>query len=220
MRVLGKGSNDAVSVPGNSKTTSSSDFMIPAVAQTLANILAIGTSLTGLEQISLAAPDTLSELKTGLNLYFYDVRQTRAEPLSVPGQAWTSYQDALASEPSASAIPSSSMGSTGLRSERSVLSWFDVSFVITAHNQTALGMQALLSEALTALMRHQSIPKELLAPKLKGYEPLCLSLEQPPDIATFWSALNLPLRPAIFVMVTVPFRLERLTHAQPMEVSG
>lgn len=196
--------------------------MIPAVAQTLANILAIGTSLTGLEQISLAAPDTLSELKTGLNLYFYDVRQTRAEPLSPSVQPWTPYQESLVSEASTSAIPASSMGSTGLRSEKagSVLSWFDVSFVITAHNQTALGMQELLSEALTALMRHQSIPKELMAPNLKGYEPLSLTLEQPPDIATFWSALKLPLRPAIFVMVTVPFNLDRLAHVQPLEVRG
>ena len=196
--------------------------MIPAVAQTLANILAVGTSLTGLEQISLSAPDTLSELKTGLNLYFYDVRQTSMVQSSEPAKQWMPYSQTLDSETPSTAHHSQSLGSTDLRSTDagSALSWIDVSFVITAHNQTALGMQELLSEALTALMKHRSIPQNLMAPNLQGYEPLSLSLQQPPDITGFWSALKLPLRPAIFVMVTVPLNLEQLSHAQPVGVSG
>ena len=196
--------------------------MIPAVAQTLANILAVGTSLTGLEQISLSAPDTLSELKTGLNLYFYDVRQSGKGHSSGLADSWTPYLRTPDSEASSTRIPSQSWGDQDMKApdDCSCLSWFDVSFVITAHNQTSLGMQELLSEALATLMQHRSIPKELLAPTLKGYEPLSLVLKPPPDIAGFWSALKLPLRPAIFVIVTVPLNMDRLSSTQPIGVGG
>ncbi|MEM9214559.1 MAG: Pvc16 family protein [Cyanobacteria bacterium P01_F01_bin.150] len=175
--------------------------MIPAIAQTLANILVVGTSLTRLDQISLSVPDTVSELKTGLNLYFYDVRQSSIRRSS-------SYGRSPVSNSSATDAQTQSLVSTDRNPPDlcSGLLWFDVAFVVTAHNQTSLGMQELLSEALAALMKHSPIPEEFLEPTLQGDESLSLSLQSPSDIAGFWSALRQPLRPAIFVIVTAPFK--------------
>ncbi|HEY9838034.1 MAG TPA: Pvc16 family protein, partial [Vampirovibrionales bacterium] len=112
--------------------------MIPAVAQTLAEILAGGTSAISMEQIDFNSPNSeLNHQAPRLNLYCYDVRENPQMQIS-PKQT----------DPSTI--------------------WVDVSFLITAWDKTALGEQYLLSEALTVLLPYHSLPSERLAPALQG----------------------------------------------------
>ncbi len=158
--------------------------MIPAVVQTLAEILAGGTSLTSTEQISFESPGACLEMiGPSLNLYFYDLRE------SAPQRAGTQIDRRSALEDS------------------QATAWFDVSFLITAWDRTALGEQHLLSEALTLLLRHRLLQEDHLAPTLRGSGNLSMTVSavQPISTAALWNALGIPLRPALQVTVTTPF---------------
>lgn len=67
----------------------------------------------------------------------------------------------------------------------------------------------MLSESLTLLLRYPYIPARFLTPPLQVDEILPLRvtpmtlLSQP----TFWSAIGIPLRPALQVSVTTPFKV-------------
>jgi hypothetical protein len=151
--------------------------MIPAVAQTLAEILVGGTSAIGMEQIDFNSPNPgLNNQAPRLNLYCYDIRENP--------QMLTSYR----------------------QTDPSTL-WFDVAFLITAWDKTALGEQHLLSEALTVLLPYHCLPSERLAPALRGKGTLGMriSAEGFSEIAALWSALGIPLRPGLYLTVTVPF---------------
>jgi hypothetical protein len=151
--------------------------MIPAVAQTLAEILAGGTSAIGLEHIDFNHPHPwLNNQTPRLNLYCYDIREN------------------------------SQMQPSYAQTDPSTL-WFDVSFLITAWDTTALGEQHLLSEALTALLPYHYLPPERLAPVLqgKGTLPMRIFADGLSEIAAIWTALGVPLRPGLYLTVTVPF---------------
>ncbi|WP_325034770.1 Pvc16 family protein [Nostoc sp. 'Lobaria pulmonaria (5183) cyanobiont'] len=85
--------------------------------------------------------------------------------------------------------------------------WFDVSLLLTAWDRTALGEHHFISEALTVLLRHRTLEEEFLVPELRGYGNLNLTvaLEPPIEIGSLWSALNVPLRSALYLTVTIPF---------------
>ena len=55
-------------------------------------------------------------------------------------------------------------------------------------------------------MRHRTLEEEFLVPELRGYGNLSMTvaLEPPIEIGSLWSALNVPLRPALYLTVTVP----------------
>lgn len=151
--------------------------MIPAVAQTLAEILAGGTSAIRMEQIDFNSPTSeLNHQAPRLNLYCYDVRET----------------------PQRQTAPRQTDPST---------IWFDVSFLLTAWDKTALGEQHLLSEALTVLLPYHCLPSERLAPALQGKGTLAMriSADRLSEIAAIWTALGVPLRPGLYLTVTVPF---------------
>jgi hypothetical protein len=151
--------------------------MIPAVAQTLAEILVGGTSAIKMEQIDFNSPNPgLNNRAPRLNLYCYDVRETP--------QMQTSHR----------------------QTDPSTL-WFDVSFLITAWDSTALGEQHLLSEALTVLLPYHCLPSKPLAPALQGKGTLAMriSADGLSEIAALWIALGIPLRPGLYLTVTVPF---------------
>ncbi|MCT7973049.1 DUF4255 domain-containing protein [Laspinema olomoucense] len=151
--------------------------MIPAVAQTLAEILAGGTSAISMEQIDFNSPNPeLNNQAPRLNLYCYDVRENP--------QMQTSHR----------------------QTDPSTL-WFDVSFLLTAWDVTALGEQHILSEALTVLIQHPCLPSERLAPALrgKGTLPMRISADGLSEIAAIWTALGVPLRPGLYLTVTIPF---------------
>lgn len=167
--------------------------MIPAVAQTLAKILAGGTSLISTEQIDFNPPSWRKDAEPGLNLYCYDLRAN--------GQVQQSEQQVESGE---------NQGKPQMTIAITRTTWFDVSFLVSASAYTPLGEQHLLSEALMLLLHHRDLEEKLLAPELRGYGNLLLDVStiHPTDTATLWRALGVPLRPALYVTVTIPFDLK------------
>ncbi|MBD2206110.1 DUF4255 domain-containing protein [Calothrix sp. FACHB-1219] len=164
--------------------------MLIFVLQTLAEILAGGTSLTSTEQIDFSHPSNRREEGAGptLNLYVYDIRESKQFQQSgrqVERKASRSLQ------------PTSVGWSPN---------WFDVSMLLTAWDRTALGEHHLLSEALTVLLRHRSLQEDYLVPELRGYGNLALTvaLDPPIEIGSLWSALNVPLRSALYITAMIP----------------
>ena len=173
--------------------------MIPAVARTLALILAGGTSLISTEQIDFNHPGWRQNTGSGLNLYCYDLRANdQVQHLDRQVESRNSQGNAQATTVHCPTM------------------WFDVSFLVSAWDDTALGEQRLLSEALMLLLSHRFLKEELLAPALRGYGnlPITVTTVHPTDTAALWSALGVPLRPALYVTVSTPFNLKP-TPANP-----
>ena len=160
--------------------------MIPAATQTLAEILAGGISLLSTEQIDFSHPSVAQEVNPRLNLYCYSIREN------------------VCKQPSGCQHSIQQRGST-LAPPR----WFDLLFLVSAWDFTSLGEQRLLSEALILLLTHHSLGEEMLPPTLRGHGelPITVSAIHPIDAAALWSALSVPLRPALYVTLTIPFNL-------------
>jgi len=160
--------------------------MIPATAQTLAEILAGGTSLLNTEQIDFNHPGMRQDIRPALNLYCYNIGENgQIDRRLNPEKTHTG-----------------TLNGSPL--------WFDISFLVSAWDCTALGEQRLLSEALTMLLPHRPIAEELLVPALRGHGNLSMIVSAIGFIeaAALWSALGVPLRPALYVTVTVPLTLQ------------
>ncbi|BAY50557.1 hypothetical protein SAMD00079811_81860 (plasmid) [Scytonema sp. HK-05] len=170
--------------------------MLIALLQTLAEILAGGTSLTSMEQIDFNVPGSRRDESAGpfLNLYLYDIRES-AQVQSTGRQIDRRISEGGLSAANVSSLPA----------------WFDVSLVLTAWNRTALGEYHLLNEALSLLLRHRSLREEFLAPELRGFGNLFIHVAVTPlvDVGSLWSALSVPLRPALYLTITVPFEPEK-----------
>ncbi|MBR8840527.1 MAG: DUF4255 domain-containing protein [Stigonema ocellatum SAG 48.90 = DSM 106950] len=164
--------------------------MLIFVLQTLAEILAGGTSLTSTEQIEFSHPSHGREEGGGptLNLYIYDIRESKQVQHS--GRQ-------VERKPTRDLQPANVNRSP---------SWFDVSLLLTAWDRTALGEHHLLSEALSVLLRHRSLREEFLVPELRGYGNLMMTVSVDPtiEIGSLWSALTIPLRPALYLTMVVP----------------
>lgn len=175
--------------------------MIPAVAQTLAEILAGGTSLINTEQIDFSHPSMRQDVKPSLNLYCYSI-QTHYEQQGQEG-AFAVCPDSADAIATLNPLPL----------------WVDVSFLISAWDHTALGEQRLLSEVLSLLSSHRFLPKKSLVPSLQGHRllPMRVSAEGLTDSVALWIALGVPLRPAIHITVTVPVDSTQ-TYLQSLEV--
>ncbi|RMH73068.1 MAG: DUF4255 domain-containing protein [Cyanobacteria bacterium J007] len=167
--------------------------MIPAVAQTLAEILAGGTSLIDIESIDLNHPSIDRPGGPRLNLYCYNLWQSQHEPSAEFSRSDTS--DVRGASP---------------KENRDSTIWFDVSFLVTAWDNTALGEQRLLSEALTRLLSYRFVPEDLLEPSLRGHGELQMRIcvGGAIDTASLWRALGVPLRPALYVTIAVPAIVE------------
>lgn len=166
--------------------------MLVSILQTLAEILAGGTSLTSTEQIDFSRPGSRRNDDVGpvLNLYFYDIRESKQrQPFDGQDKRKLSKQS----------LPTTTVNWSP--------SWFDVSLMVTAWDRTSLGEHHLLSEALNLLLRHTSLQEEFLAPRLRGYGNLSITVASTPaiDLGILWRALNIPLRPALYLTVTAPF---------------
>ncbi|MEH1892048.1 MAG: Pvc16 family protein [Nostoc sp.] len=165
------------------------------VLQTLAEILAGGTSLTSTEQIDFSHPSTRREEGAGptLNLYIYDIRQSK-QSQRAGRQVERNITRHL---------------ETGTVNWEPI--WFDISVVLTAWDRTTLGEHHFLSEALTVLLRHQTLEEEFLVPELRGYGSLRMVIGIQPslEIGGIWGALHVPLRSALYFTISVPF------HTQP-----
>jgi hypothetical protein len=153
--------------------------MLPAVAQTLANFLVKGTSLTSTHCIDFHPPGQHLSGQPGFNLYCYSLSERAYTP---PG---VSLEDARLCD----------------------VHWFDVSFLISARDYTFLGKHQLLSEALSALLHQPYLKENLLAPELRGHGDLSFSIlpSQIIQPAVLWRSLGVPIQPALYVTVVVPF---------------
>jgi len=168
--------------------------MLIFILQNIAEILAGGTSLTSTEQIEFSHPSNCSEEGGGptLNLYIYDIRESKQLQHSgrqVERKLTRGLQPATVSW---------------------TPNWFDVSLLLTAWDRTALGEHHLLSEALTVLLRHRSLREEFLIPELRGYGNLTMTVALEPtiEVGSLWSALTIPLRPALYLTITVPIEAQ------------
>jgi hypothetical protein len=171
--------------------------MLIFLLQTLAEILAGGTSLPGTKQVDFSHPNNRREEVTEpiLNIYIYDIRESKQFQHSgrqLERNKTGSIQSATVSWPP---------------------TWFDISLLVTAWDKTALGEHQLLTEALTVLLRHRSLREEFLVPELRGYGNLSMSVSIEPaiEVGSLWSALTVPLRAALFLTVTVPFEAQSTT---------
>lgn len=168
--------------------------MLIFVLQTLAQILAGGTSLTSTEQIDFSHPSNRREEGAAptFNVYIYDIRESKQ--LQHSGRQ---VERQLARGSQAAAV-------------NRTPSWFDVSLLITAWDRTSLGEYYLLSEALSLLLRHRSLREEFLVSELRGYGNLSMTVALEPaiEIGSLWSAFNVPLRPALYLTLTVPIELQ------------
>ncbi len=164
--------------------------MLIFVLQTLAEILAGGTSLTSTEQIDFSHPSNRREEGTSptLNLYVYDIRESKQ--IQHSGRQVERKLSGALQPVNVNWSPS----------------WFDVAMLLTAWDRTALGEHHLISEALTLLLRHRSLQEEFLVPELRGYGNLSMTvaLDPPIEIGSLWSALSIPLRPALYLTITIP----------------
>jgi hypothetical protein len=171
--------------------------MLNSILQTLAEMLANGAILTSTEQIDFSHPASLenSNGERSLNLYLYDVRVSKIMP-NTGRQVERRFDD-------------SRQVAEVLRSP----SWFDVSIIITARDRTVLEEHRLLSETLLLFMRSRTLREEFLTPDLRGHGNLSLSVTNDPpiDVGSLWSSLSAPIRPAIYLTVTIPFNVWRKT---------
>ena len=171
--------------------------MLNSILQTLAEMLTNGAILTSTEQIDFSYPASLenSNRDRSLNLYLYDVRISKKMPSN--GRQVERHFDESRQVAEVSRAPS----------------WFDISIVITARDRTVLGEHRLLSETLLLLMRSRLLREEFLTPDLRGHGNLLLSVTNDPpiDVGSLWASLSVPIRPAIYLTVTVPFNVWRST---------
>jgi Pvc16 N-terminal domain len=177
--------------------------MIPSVTQTLAKILVHGTSLLSTEQIDFTHPRVPQKTRPRLNLYCYNIQENRTKA-RLKGAMYS--QDESLTPNLASNL------------EMSSLRWFDVSFLVSIWDWTSLGEQHLLSEALLLLLHHRRLKEDLLAPALRGYGELQMTVSalSCADAAVLWSALDVPLRPALYVTVTIPFEVKSDVSTSPV----
>jgi hypothetical protein len=171
--------------------------MLIFVVQTLAEILAGGTSLISTEQIDFSHPSHRREEGAGptLNLYVYDLRESKQ----------MQHSGRQVERKLNNGLQSATVNWSPI--------WFDVSLLLTAWDRTALGEHHLLSEALNVLLRHRSLQEDFLLPELRGYGNLSMTvaLDPPIEVGSLWSALNVPLRAGLFLTVTAPFEPQSAT---------
>lgn len=164
--------------------------MLIFVLQTLAEILAGGTSLTSTEQIDFSHPSNRREegASPTLNLYVYDIRESKQ--IQHSGRQVERKLTSALQPVTVNWSPS----------------WFEVSMLLTAWDRTALGEHHLISEALTVLLRHRSLQEEFLVPELRGFGNLSMTVALEPaiEVGSLWSALSVPLRPALYLAITIP----------------
>ncbi|MEB3212769.1 MAG: Pvc16 family protein [Leptolyngbyaceae bacterium] len=172
-------------------TTDEVVYMLPAVSKTLANILVHDTSLNDSECISFNPPGEKLTGHPGFHIYCYSVSER------VPDHG---------SDTVSSPVPKT-LNCADLFSNDS-LHWFDICFVVIAQGYTQLGKHQLLSEALSSLLKHRFLDEEYLAPELQGLGKLSITITQSSMIhpSVLWQSLGVPIRPALYVTVTVPIR--------------
>jgi hypothetical protein len=100
----------------------------------------------------------------------------------------------------------------GVGSHRMPPRRFDLRFMVSAITTVIEDEHLLLWRALVTLMKHPTIPAELVPEAAKVYDlPVATKVTKPndsPRALDIWSALEAPPRPALLYTVTLPVDLE------------
>lgn len=173
--------------------------MISATTQALAEFLSRELSTIDTEQISFNHPMLSHPDHPGLNVYCYHVQARQTQSSAPAGDH--SCDDSWEAPPLLAVAPSHEATTS-----QGAAQWFDLSFLISVSDYTALGEQYLLSELFKILSRYDVLPEEVLAPELKGQGSLQIrvSNQEWSETVRLWNVLCAPLRPALQVRVTVP----------------
>jgi hypothetical protein len=87
----------------------------------------------------------------------------------------------------------------------------DLRYLVCAFSSSRADEQALVWRALAALLRHTTLPPELLAPELRelgvAVQTKVGTYQDAPRLLDLWGALELPPRPALLYTVTAPLDL-------------
>ena len=159
--------------------------MIAAVTQTLTGILVENSPLIRNVEIDLNNPQLRQDIRPALSLYLYALTKTNHNLLGDRHHQ--------------------------LDSDRYIVDWYDLSFVIIPWDWTVLGQLQLLSEVLTSLIPYRLIAQDKLAPELRGFGDLPLHIATSvPDNARWEQALGLSFHPALYITIQTPFVVARL----------
>jgi len=158
--------------------------MLPAVAYTLADFLSSGLPSVNTDSIRFEHPSFVSSCYPSLNLYFDDIRLR----------------------------PSQRFPTSRLATERTPLTWFSASYLLTVQENTHLGRQRLLNAILHHCQQHSHLSNQQLAPAIRGYGRL--PLQAIPIDPTAWERLSMPQQSGLCLTLTIP--LEAIRSALPI----
>ena len=159
--------------------------MLAAVTQTLTGILVENSSLIRNVEIDLNHPQMRQDVRPALSLYMYALTKNNHNLLD------NDYHQ--------------------LGTDRYIVDWYDLSFVIIPWDWTVLGQWQLLSEVLTSLIPYRLIAQDKLAPELRGFGDLPLHIATSVPDTTRWDrALGISCHPALYLTIKTPFVVARL----------
>jgi hypothetical protein len=152
--------------------------MILAATQSLAEFLSDALPLIEKGHISFEHPQVLQSDRPCLNLYCYHIQKS-----------CKSYQSPL---------------DAGGQSPR--YQWFDLTFLVSIADHTALGEQHLLSNVVSLFSSYQFLPEQVIAPGLQGLGslPVKIANQSIGDTMTLWQVLRSPLRLSLHITLTIP----------------
>lgn len=164
--------------------------MISASTQTLATLLASNPLWVERETISFEHPQIARRSKPCLNVYCYHIQAVSGDSRPALTQ---SYQQSYQQREKKS-------------DRRDDCQWFELTFLLSVFDYTTLGEQHLFSTILSALSSCRAIPEDLLAPSLKGWGDLPLSVSTPntENSLQLWKVLGAPIRLSLHVKLAVP----------------
>jgi Pvc16 N-terminal domain len=152
--------------------------MILAATQSLAEFLSDALPLIEKGHISFEHPQVLQSDRPCLNLYCYHIQKS-----------CKSYQSPL---------------DAGGQSPR--YQWFDLTFLVSIADHTALGEQHLLSNVVSLFSSYQFLPEQVIAPGLQGLGslPVNIANQSIGETMTLWQVLRSPLRLSLHITLTIP----------------
>jgi hypothetical protein len=152
--------------------------MILAATQSLAEFLSDALPLIEKGHISFEHPQVLQSDRPCLNLYCYHIQKS-----------CNSYQSPL---------------DAGGQSPR--YQWFDLTFLVSIADHTALGEQHLLSNVVSLFSSYQFLPEQVIAPGLQGLGSLPIGINNQTigDTMALWQVLRSPLRLSLHITLTIP----------------
>jgi Pvc16 N-terminal domain len=154
--------------------------MILAATQSLAEFLSNTLPLIEKGHISFEHPQVLQSDRPCLNLYCYHIQKS-----------CNSYQSPL---------------DAGIQGQSPRYQWFDLTFLVSISDHTALGEQHLLSNVVSLFSSYQFLPEQVIAPGLQGLGslPIGIANQGIGDTMTLWQVLRSPLRLSLHITLTIP----------------